>query len=63
MTATDKFRINHKKKFRGHLTAGYACQVNFSPDGSYVISGDGGGHLCIWDWTTCKMYTYDDLLI
>lgn len=29
----DKFRANHKKVFKGHLVAGYACQVNFSSDG------------------------------
>eukprot|EP01125_Pyxidicula_operculata_P010466 TRINITY_DN3440_c0_g1_i1.p1 TRINITY_DN3440_c0_g1~~TRINITY_DN3440_c0_g1_i1.p1 ORF type:complete len:524 (+),score=126.78 TRINITY_DN3440_c0_g1_i1:44-1573(+) len=29
----DKFRINRKKTFAGHLTAGYACHVVDSPDG------------------------------
>lgn len=31
--ARDRFRLNRKKVFKGHLNAGYACQVNFSPDG------------------------------
>ena len=28
----DRFRQNKNKTFKGHNTAGYACQVNFSPD-------------------------------
>jgi pre-mRNA-processing factor 17 len=32
-TATDRVRLNPKKRFAGHLIAGYACQVNFSSDG------------------------------
>lgn len=29
----NRFRLNRKKTFKGHMVAGYACQVNFSPDG------------------------------
>jgi hypothetical protein len=29
----NRFRLNRKKAFKGHMVAGYACQVNFSPDG------------------------------
>lgn len=52
-----KFRIKQKKKFKGHMIAGYACQVGFSPDMSYVCSGDGDGRVFIWDWKTTRIYS------
>lgn len=55
--ATDKFRQNRKKSFRGHNNAGYRIDVSVSPDGQFVASGDTGGYVCFWDWKTCKMYT------
>ncbi|ETV90526.1 hypothetical protein H310_14715 [Aphanomyces invadans] len=55
-TARDKFKLQRKKVFRGHSCSGYACQVNFSPNGQYVVSGDGEGHVAFWDWKTTKMY-------
>ncbi|KFD57629.1 hypothetical protein M514_01299 [Trichuris suis] len=48
----DKIKFVRKKCFRGHIVAGYACAVDFSPDMSYVISGDSGGKIFIWDWKT-----------
>jgi pre-mRNA-processing factor 17 len=48
--ASDSFRQNRKKAFKGHNVAGYACQIGFSPDGRFVSSGDGSGNLVIWDW-------------
>lgn len=54
--ARDKFRQNKKKTFKGHMCAGYACQTSMSPDGHFVASGDGDGHLIIWDWKTCKRF-------
>jgi pre-mRNA-processing factor 17 len=29
----EKFKLLKNKTFKGHNTAGYACQPNFSPDG------------------------------
>jgi len=40
------------KRFIGHATSGYACQVSFSPDGKYILSGDGRGYTVIWDWNS-----------
>ncbi|MCJ1485286.1 hypothetical protein MMC06_005460 [Schaereria dolodes] len=54
--ATDRFRQNRKKSFRGHNNAGYAIDVSVSPDGQFVMSGDSGGFVCFWDWKTCKMW-------
>ncbi|XP_074309863.1 uncharacterized protein LOC141644275 [Silene latifolia] len=51
----DRFQLNKKKRFAGHIAAGYACQVNFSPDGQFVMSGDGEGKMWYWDWKTCKV--------
>ena len=50
--ARDRFMKNNKKIFRGHNNAGYACQVSFSHDGKYVLSGDGEGRAYIWDFKT-----------
>jgi len=52
----DKFRMNYKKRFTGHLVAGFSCQVNFSPDGHFLMSGDSEGKMFFWDWKTCKLY-------
>lgn len=46
----DRFKQNRKKTFKGHNTAGYACQVNFSPDAKYVLSGDSEGRCFFWEW-------------
>ncbi|KAG7331676.1 hypothetical protein KOW79_005645 [Hemibagrus wyckioides] len=54
--AQNRFRLNKKKVFKGHMVAGYACQVDFSPDMSYVVSGDADGKLNVWDWKTTKLY-------
>ncbi|KAL9226328.1 hypothetical protein vseg_002156 [Gypsophila vaccaria] len=52
----ERFQLNKKKRFAGHIAAGYACQVNFSPDGRFVMSGDGEGKMWFWDWKTCKVF-------
>ncbi|KAJ6256760.1 hypothetical protein Dda_8627 [Drechslerella dactyloides] len=53
---TERFRQNRKKSFRGHNNAGYAIDVDVSPDGQFLMSGDSDGWVCFWDWKTCKMY-------
>ncbi|CAF0857313.1 unnamed protein product [Adineta steineri] len=50
------FRWKSKKVFKGHMVSGYACGLDFSPDMSYVISGDADGHLVIWDWKTTRVF-------
>ena len=54
--ATDKFRQNRKKSYRGHNNAGMAIDLDCSPDGQFLASGDSAGFVCFWDWKTCKMY-------
>ena len=54
-SAREKYRINRRKRFTGHLVAGYACQPACSPDGQFVVSGDADGRLSVWDFTTTRM--------
>ncbi|KAI9024764.1 WD40-repeat-containing domain protein [Hyaloraphidium curvatum] len=54
-SAKDRFRLNRKKRFAGHLVAGYACQPNFSADGRFIASGDSEGKVWFWDWKTCRV--------
>jgi pre-mRNA-processing factor 17 len=54
-TGDAKFKPTRKKTFKGHVTAGYACGLGFSPDSRYVTSGDGEGKVFIWDWKTTKI--------
>lgn len=53
-SARDKFQLNKKKEFKGHLVSGYACKPSFSPDGRYLTSGDSEGKVFFWDWKTGK---------
>jgi len=52
----DRFRLNRKKRFHGHINGGYACEISVSPDGQYVISGDSEGRVWFWSWKTCKVF-------
>lgn len=54
--ATDKFRQNRKKSYRGHNNAGQAIDLACSYDGQFLASGDTAGYVCFWDWKTCNMY-------
>ena len=53
---THKFCQRSKKAFKGHLAAGFACQLGFSPNGRFLMSGDGEGKLWFWDWKTTKVF-------
>ncbi|KAH3762606.1 pre-mRNA-processing factor 17 [Pelomyxa schiedti] len=53
-SATDRFKLNRKKRFTGHIAAGFACQLGFSADAHFLISGDGEGKIWFWDWKTCQ---------
>lgn len=55
-SALNRFKMNRKKTFSGHMVAGYACSIDFSPDMSYVISGDADGKVYVWDWKTTKLF-------
>jgi len=63
----NKFKLNAKKVFTGHMVAGFACSPDFSPDMSYLISGDADGKVFIWDWKTTKLLNkfqaHDDVCI
>jgi pre-mRNA-processing factor 17 len=55
-SAINRFKLNKKKRFLGHKNAGFACQIGFSPDGRYMMSGDAEGRCFFWDWQTSKVY-------
>ncbi|XP_050343328.1 pre-mRNA-processing factor 17 [Nymphalis io] len=55
-SALNRFKLNRRKTFTGHMVAGYACAPDFSPDMSYLVSGDADGKCYIWDWKTTKLY-------
>ncbi|XP_066994040.1 pre-mRNA-processing factor 17 [Anabrus simplex] len=55
-SALNRFKLNRKKTFSGHMVAGYACTLDFSPDMSYLVSGDADGKCYVWDWKTTKLY-------
>jgi pre-mRNA-processing factor 17 len=53
----NRFKLHTKKTFSGHMVAGYACAPAFSPDMSYLVSGDADGKVFFWDWKTTKLLT------
>lgn len=42
----DGYKLNRKKRYVGHLVAGYSCGLDFSPDGTMIVSG-----LCGLAWS------------
>lgn len=53
--ARDRFAMQRKKKFSGHQVSGYACELAVSPDGQFLVSGDGNGKLFFWLWKGHKI--------
>ena len=53
--AGNTFRFIGHKKFTGHLSSGYACEVGFSPDNQYLMSGDGHGKLYLWSFRNQRL--------
>lgn len=54
--AFNRFKLNRKKRFVGHLCAGYAIGLSFSPDGSLLMSGDAEGRLFFWSFKKGTIY-------
>ncbi|KAK7492072.1 hypothetical protein BaRGS_00016736 [Batillaria attramentaria] len=63
----NRFKFMRKKTFKGHMVAGYACGIDFSPEMSYISCGDADGKVYIWDWKSTKLYSkfkaHDDVCI
>lgn len=57
-SALSNFKMHRSKNFKGHNTAGYACQIGCSPDGRFISSSDGEGNVYFWDWNSCKVLKY-----
>ncbi|KAE9554395.1 hypothetical protein FO519_002387 [Halicephalobus sp. NKZ332] len=53
----DKLKFSKKHAFRGHNVSGYACSPDFSPEMSFICSGDAQGRVFVWDWNTHKVVT------
>jgi pre-mRNA-processing factor 17 len=53
--AGGKFALQKKKKYSGHQVAGYACEIGISPDGQFLVSGDGNGKITFWEWKRQKL--------
>merc|ERR1711862_1007872 len=43
--AFGRFKFQGRKRFTGHLNAGYAIKAGWSSDGKWVMSGDADGKL------------------
>lgn len=54
--AFGKFKFLGKKKWTGHLNAGYAITPGWSPCGKWIMSGDIDGKIWFWDFQKQKNY-------
>ena len=53
--ATGRMKLMRKRVFKGHTVTGYACVPGFSPNGKFLMSGDGEGKLVFWDFKSTKV--------
>lgn len=53
----NKYKIDSKKVFSGHMVSGYACVPDFSCDMSLVVSGDADGKIFFWNWKNSRIVT------
>lgn len=60
--ARDRFALQRKKKYSGHQVSGYACELTFSPDGQFLVSGDGNGKLFFWAWKGHRYVAFQSVL-
>lgn len=51
-----RFRLQSKKRFKGHMCTGYSILPGFSPDCNFILSGDSSGRCWFWDWKTSKVH-------
>ena len=62
-----KLKLNRRRRFTGHLAAGFACGMAFSPDGGTLVAGDAEGKMLFWDWRSGRMVkkvrAHDDVTI
>jgi pre-mRNA-processing factor 17 len=52
----NQFKVQSKKTFKGHNTAGYGIGVTLSPDGKWVASGTSDGSVVFWDWKSTHIF-------
>ncbi|KAK2949998.1 putative Pre-mRNA-processing factor 17 [Blattamonas nauphoetae] len=53
--ARTKIRRLQKKSFTGHISAGYTIDVDCSPDGQFVVSGESNGNMVFWKFDSPTM--------
>lgn len=53
--SSQRIKLLNKLKYTGHVVAGYACEMAISPDGQFLVSGDGNGNIFVWDWKKHKV--------
>ncbi|KAG9510213.1 Pre-mRNA-processing factor 17, partial [Fragariocoptes setiger] len=55
LTCQNRYKLDTKKVFKGHMVAGYACVPSFSCDMRMAVSGDADGKIFFWDWASARI--------